>query len=778
MSKGRFFPITKVISYCIDNNEILFNCQGKILGSGTVKLSFFKNGFIRYWFKPGPFLKNDFDKNLLIQESQIEKEIIKKTEVKNGLIVNFLDYEILINFDPWNFAIKKNGQMITQEVSEDIFLGGDFITYPLGYFDDNQVTSQCTYALEYHVQECIYGFGEKFNSLEKSGQTIRIWNQDARTVCTEKAYKNIPFFMSTRGYGFLLTNSQPSIFHIASKSTRSIGIEIENNSFEYWMILGSDLKDILKKYTLLTGKPRSIPKWSLGLWVSTSVSDVSDKEIIKKAKTLRSKNIPFDVMYIDIYWMRPDMFCDFTCYDKNFPNPTNFINTLKEMGYKICLWEHPYVSVHSEMFQDGTQNNYFVKNSHGEPYLVDEWGGWHQSMAIVDFTNPEAVNWYKEKHRILINMGIDTFKTDFGEGIPEDAVFFNGKTGKEMRNLYARLYNQTVYEVIEELKEKAIIWHRSAFIGSQMFPVGWSGDPSCKWPDMASVLRGGLSSSLSGFSLWSHDIGGFWGTPTAELYTRWAQLGLLSPCSRYHGDTLRDPWLFGLEAEEIFRKIVQLRYSLLPYIWFYFNESKKTGLPVVRPLVLEYEDDYASRYIDTEYLLGENLLIAPVLSPDGYQEIYLPKGEWYDFWTGKKINGGVLIKQKTPINIIPIFVRSKTILPLATTKLYTESEWKYDKICIYLSSVYENYQQEINIDQATFKLEKRENGAITMFSTGVNDYYAWLIFGIAKPTKIKDDNGNLVNESKNRGESNKWFWDENNNVLEVSQGFKKISIFS
>jgi alpha-D-xyloside xylohydrolase len=350
---------------------------------------------------------------------------------------------------------------------------------------------------------------------------------------------------------------------------------------------------------------------------------------------------------------------------EKFPSPEEMIAELREDDFRLSLWEHPHVPVGTDAFAEGADEGYFVTDGTGRPYVMDNTCQGEYRGALVDFTDADAVEWWKDKHRRLLDQGVAVFKTDYGEYVPEDAVFANGKTGKTMHNLYPYLYNEAVYEAVGEANgvDEAIVWGRSAWTGSQSFPMHWGGDPQTSWSGMSAALRGGLSASLSGIAFWSHDIGGFRGTPSDAVYTRWAQFGLLSSNSRSHGTTPREPWEFGEDALDVFRKYANLRYRLMPYLYTYAEIAARTGLPVVRPLVLEYQNDPTVHHIDTQYLLGTDLLIAPVFIESGLRSVYLPRGEWRDYWTGERYEGRRTVEMSVDIDEMPVFVRAGSVVP-------------------------------------------------------------------------------------------------------------------
>ncbi len=352
---------------------------------------------------------------------------------------------------------------------------------------------------------------------------------------------------------------------------------------------------------------------------------------MERAERLRKLGIPCDVLHLDCFWQRDGSWSDLIWDGKTFPDPEGMIRQLKSMGYKICLWENPYLSVKSDQFEAASQNGYLLKNPRGEDYILDLWDGFQPPVGLIDFTNPEAGSWFKDAHRPLIRMGVEVFEPDFGESVPLDAVASNGMTGQQLHNLYPLIYNDAIRDVMLEETGRYLLWGRSSFAGGQRHAIQWGADCDPSFQSMIGNLRAGLSIGLSGHPFWSHDIGGFLGTPTPEVYIRWAQFGLLSPLSRPHGVTSRLPWEFGDDALRIFRQYTRLRYSLLPYLYSYGCIATQTSLPLLRAMLLEYPDDPCTYHLDLQYMLGSELMVAPIYNHSGKRPVYFPAGQWVDF---------------------------------------------------------------------------------------------------------------------------------------------------
>jgi len=551
-------------------------------------------------------------------------------------------------------------------------------------------------------------------------------------------------YLSTRGYGLLVKTGCRTVFEVGSEYCyNALSFEVYDDKLEYIVFYGPSFKEILNLYSEMTGRSSVPPLWSFGLWMSRAAY-TSRRMVEEVANKLRKMEIPCDVIHIDPAWMKKGHYCDFEWNEKAFPKPEEMLKNLRNMGFKICLWEQPYVPKGTAMYKEGVEGGFFLKDKNGEIiHILDFTRG---EVAIVDFTNPKAKEWYKLKHLRLHNMGVSVFKCDMGDAIPEKAVFHNGKSGKEMHNLYPIYYLRSVYEAAKEYSDKdALVWGRPGYVGIQKYPVQWSGDSHTTFEDMACVLRGGLSYSMSGVPFWSHDIGGFQGRrPSSALYARWAQWGLLSPLSRCHGTTPREPWEYGEEVVKIFRDYVKLRYSLLPYIYSYAQIASKTGLPLVRPLILEYQDDPEVRNLDLEYLLGEFILVVPIFDEEGFVSYYLPKESWIDLWSRKKVEGGQWIKEKLPLNKMPIFLRENSLIPTIDPPEYIDEKKIMEiKLKVWL-------KDKANIDYCfngeEFIIEACRNGKETILKLGPSKKsWSILLHDMDKPLEVRVANGKLEN---------------------------------
>jgi alpha-D-xyloside xylohydrolase len=514
------------------------------------------------------------------------------------------------------------------------------------------------------VGETIYGLGERFTNFVKNGQSVSIWNADGGTG-TEQAYKNIPFYLSNKGYGIFVNSPDRVEFEIGSEKVSRVQFSNPGQSIQYFVIAGDDLKQVIQRYTDLTGKPSRPPAWSFGLWLSTSfLTDYDEQTVTSFVDGMAERDIPLEVFHFDCLWMKEYEWCNFTWDERTFPEPEKMLQRLKAKGLKICVWINPYIGQKSPLFDEGMANGYFLKRENGD---VWQWDKWQAGLAVVDFTNPEAVTWYNSKLRALLAMGVDCFKTDFGERIPTDAVYYDGSDPEKMHNYYAYLYNQVVFDLLKEVKgpEEAIVFARAASVGSQRLPVHWGGDSTSDYPSMAESLRAGLSFGLGGFGYWSHDISGFEAGSTPDLYKRWTQFGLLSSHSRYHGSwEYKVPWVYDEEAVAVSRAFTKLKLSLMPYLQAQSVLTAATGVPMMRAMVLEFPEDEMTHQLDRQYMLGENLLVAPIFNEEGRVSFYVPKasGNWIDFLTGKAYQGGQWYQETVDYFHLPLLVRPNQII--------------------------------------------------------------------------------------------------------------------
>ncbi|KAF8575536.1 glycoside hydrolase family 31 protein [Ramaria rubella] len=515
--------------------------------------------------------------------------------------------------------------------------------------------------------ENFYGLGEQFGAFVKNGQSISVWNRDGGTS-SEQSYKCVPFYISSRGYGVFINNPGEVELEIGSEKVSRVGISVAGEGLEYFLIYGETPLQILERYTLLTGRPALPPAWTFGLWLSTSfLTDYSSSTVSGFLQGMRDRNCNVRVFHLDCFWMKQYEWCSFTFDPENFPDPAAYLSQIKsKYGVKICVWINPYISQHSPIFEEAFAGGYLIKRSNGQ---IWQWDLWQPGLAIFDVTNPSAREWYSAKLHKLLDLGVDCFKTDFGERIPHaNITYHNGADPYRMHNQYSVLYNELVFKLLEKRfgEGEAVVFARSAAAGGQRFPVHWGGDCESTFEAMAETLRGGLSLTLSGFAFTSHDIGGFEGLPAPEIYLRWVAYGLFSSHSRLHGShSYRVPWEYGEEAPKVLAKFLEAKHQLMPYLYYHAIQGHVKGHPVQRATWLEFVEDCTTHHLDRQFMLGPSLLVAPVFVPSSEAtEYYLPAGKWTSLWSERTVEGPKWIKEKVMLDDIPVWVRPGSLLIL------------------------------------------------------------------------------------------------------------------
>ena len=586
-----------------------------------------------------------------------------------------------VNF---SFIFKRGDEIITTSTGRDLALmktDWQGLAYDSGDDDETYIRQM----LSLSVDEKVYGMGERFTPFVKNGQNIDIWNADGGTS-TYQSYKNIPFYLTTKGYGVLVNHPEEVSFEIATEMVTRTQFSVKGSYLDYYIINGPSMKEVLEKYTDLSGKPSLPAPWTFGLWLSTSFTTNYDEETCMSfIDGMLSRGIPLRTFHFDCYWMKEFHWSDFIWDDRVFPDPEGMLSRIKEKGLNICVWINPYIGQESALFDEGNEKGYFIKRTNGKTW---QWDMWQPGMAIVDFTNPEAAKWFQSKLEILLDMGVDCFKTDFGERIPtKDVCFYDGSDPLKMHNYYTYLYNKCVYELLERKRGKgeAVLFARSATVGGQKFPVHWGGDCWSDYESMEESLRGGLSLLMSGFGYWAHDIGGFENTSTADVYKRWVAFGLLSSHSRLHGSSsYRVPWVYDDEAVNVVRFFTRQKAKLMPYLYKTAIDTSQTGIPTMRAMVLDFTEDKTCHYVDKQYMLGENLLIAPIFNDRGIASYYLPEGKWTNFLTDEEVAGGKWYTEKYDYMSLPMMVKENSIIVLGDTDDKPDYDYGNNAtVCIY-----------------------------------------------------------------------------------------------
>jgi len=515
-----------------------------------------------------------------------------------------------------------------------------------------------------HPQEGVFGFGEKFLALDKVGQTVDLNMVEAMGTTTPRSYKNVPFFWNTRGWGAYLNHSARITCWVGSRAGADLQVAVEEDFLDYYLFVGQP-KAILARYTELTGRSAMPPRWSFGFWQS-KISYQSADEALEVVRRNREHGVPTDVLHLDTHWFRENWRCDLAFDPERFPDPARFLKEMDGLGAKVSLWQLPYIPEGSRLFEELAAVDGFVKTRDGGLYDVGicSTPGFSGRVGCIDFTNPEAVRVYQAWLRHLFELGARVIKVDFGEQAPLDGVYHDGTPGHRMHNLYPLLYNRAVSEATEAATGASIIWARSTWAGSQRYPLHWGGDSSANWHNLGPQIAGGLSLGLSGFPFWSMDIGGFIGEASGPLLVRWMQAGVLFSHPRIHGTGDRELWKRDDETLRLCREAIRLHYRLLLYLWGTARACIGRGLPVSRALVLEFPDDPTARGIADQWLLGDALLVAPVLEESGRRRVYLPDGIWSEWHDGTRSVGPRWIEVEAELATIPMWLREGAVVPL------------------------------------------------------------------------------------------------------------------
>jgi alpha-D-xyloside xylohydrolase len=549
----------------------------------------------------------------------------------------------------------------------DMFSPTRHDAFALAYVERNGDANRTTFSFRAKPDECFYGTGERFAKMDLSGKTFQLRNQDGQGVNNRRTYKNIPFYLSSENYGVFVHTTAFAKFSLADHSTRSAQVLVEEPLVDFFVIGGDNLEQILFGYRQLTGFPTMPPLWSFGTWMSRMTYFSAD-EVNDICDRMRAEDFPCDVIHLDTGWFETDWLCEWKFNDERFPNPPQFIQNLKEKGFRVSLWQLPYISYNAIQYKEADENEYISKSerliSGSSNFSVQDFAG------TIDFTYDKATEWYKGLLRNLLEMGVVCIKTDFGEDIHLDAEYRN-MSPEKLHNLYPLLYQKAAYEVTKEVTGDGIIWARAGWAGCQRYPLHWGGDSACSWDGLAGSLKGGLQLGLSGFAFWSHDVPGFHGVPNFmnsvlpdDIYVRWTQFGVFSSHLRYHGSHKREPWHYPNIAP-IIRKWLKLRYQLIPYILEQSEKAIKTGFPVLRALILHHPQDKTCRHIDDQYYFGDDILVAPVMNSENRRDIYLPEGRWVHFFTKEVFEGERWLRNvDVPLDEMPVFVKEGAEIPM------------------------------------------------------------------------------------------------------------------
>ena len=595
----------------------------------------------------------------------------------NDKIIYSSDYgTIQINKNPWRIVLKdKAGRILSQTAALSDADSTQVKYTPFCFVkrgSDNARRINPVFTLT--AYEMIFGCGESATGLNKAGQKVNLFVTDPQGPETDQMYKPIPFFMSNRGYGMFMHTSAPVTCDFGATYIGLNKMFMGDENLDLFVFFGEP-KDILDEYTDLVGKPGMPPLWSFGTWMSR-ITYFSEKEGYDVAANIRKNKYPCDVIHFDTGWFDVDWQCDYKFSENRFQNPQQMLKDLRSQGFHVCLWQLPYFTPKNRYFSELIEKDMYVKNGNGELPYED---------VVLDFSNPETVKWYQDKLAGLLNIGVSAIKVDFGEAAPLNGIYASGKSGWYEHNLYPVRYDMAVSEITKKLHNENIMWARAAWAGSQRYPLHWGGDAATTNTGLLGTLRAGLSFGLSGFSFWSHDMGGFVKSTPEDLYCRWIPFGFLTSHTRAHGAPPTEPWLYDSKrVQDVFRKSAEMKYRLMPYVYAQAKECTEKGLPMLRALFVEFPDDPGAWKVDDEYLFGSQILVAPLLeSGMTGRTVYLPEGKWIDYQTEKVYEGGWHRIEAGSLPII-MLVRDGSVLPhLKLAQSTAEMDWSKMSLKVY-----------------------------------------------------------------------------------------------
>jgi len=637
----------------------------------SLKIDFVSPRCVRIRMATSPIEASRKDSESLMLAGAVPSSSAWKMRSNGNTIAYSTDYgTVEIQKYPWRIVLKdKNGKVMTQtrhiidnDSSQVKLLPFSFIKR--GSDNSRSINPVLTIA----PGERIYGCGESFGALNKVGQKVQIMVTDPQGPETDGQYKPVPFFFSNRGYGIFMHTSAPVTADFGASYIGADRLFMADEQMDFFVFFGEP-KDILNEYTNITGKSPMLPLWTFGTWMSR-ITYFSQEEGLDIAKKLRQHKIPSDVIHFDTGWFGVDWQCDYEFAKDRFKDPKGMLDQLKRDGFHTCLWQLPYFTPKNRFFREIVDGGMAVKNAAGSLPYED---------AVLDFSNPKTVSWYQSKIEGLMRLGVSTIKCDFGEAAPYDGFYYSGRGGKYEHNLYPLRYNKALWEQVERSHPgEGVIWARSAWAGSQRYALHWGGDAATTNTGMLGDLRGGISFGLSGFSFWSHDMGGFVTASPEDIYRRWLPFGFLSSHTRAHGAPPTEPWLISESFTKAFRQAAEMKYKLMPYVYAQAKDCSERGLPMVRALLVEFPDDPGAWLVEDEYMFGSQILVAPLLETGDSRTCYLPRGKWIDYQSGKVYEGGY---QTIKVGEIPcvILVRDGSLIPHAPLAQRTD-QIQWDKV--------------------------------------------------------------------------------------------------
>ncbi len=598
------------------------------------------------------------DDPMLVGPAPVNRDSWTVTDTSGSIVYRSEAGSLEIRRDPWRLVLRNSsGKLLTETRTWSDNDSTQVKVQPFSFIkrgSDNTRSVNPVFSLM--PGEKIFGTGESPTALNKAGQKVNMFVTDPQGPETADMYKPVPFYMSDRGYGVFIHTSAPVTADFGASYGGATKLFMADEVVDLFIILGTP-KKILSEYTALVGRPEMPPLWSFGTWMSR-ITYFSEKEGREVARKLRENKIPSDVIHFDTGWFGTDWQCDYAFASDRFDDPAGMLADLKKDGFHTSLWQLPYFTPKNKFFPELVEKGLYVRNGRGQLPYED---------VVLDFTNPETVAWYQDKLAGLLKQGVGAIKVDFGEGAPLEGIYANGRSGLYEHNLYPVRYNRAVAEVTRRTNGENIIWARSAWAGSQRYPLHWGGDAATTNTGLQGTLRAGLSLGLSGFTFWSHDVGGFVTESPEELYRRWLPFGFLTSHTRIHGAPPTEPWLYGKDFTDYFRKCAEMKYRLMPYVYSEAVTSSANGWPMMRALLLEFPDDPGAWRVDDEYMFGSSILVAPMMEAGSSRDVYLPgKGKWIDYQTGRVYTPGwhridtaempvvIMVKDGTALPILPV----------------------------------------------------------------------------------------------------------------------------
>jgi len=629
-------------------------------------IRFLKNNTLRIQSWQGDTVFDEYS-DMIWERASLDHIDFFLSEHPDKYSISYAQYILNLYKSPFTITIAGKRKEIIFELETER-IAGQHTCAPLG-FRKNAHGSEPYVSWRIKNTDRFFGFGEKWNKVEKSSTRTTIWSADTCGSNTnDMSYKAVPVLYCTSGWGIMAHTSFRTKWEVGTFSYTAGSLMSEDSKLDVFLFLGETLKSLIGQYTTLSGRPSMPPKWALGIWMSRC-QYMDRGESDAAVEGMRSHNIPCDVIHLDPLWMKTHYYyevgvdaCDFVRNEQGFGNLKTLFKEYADKGYNTCLWINPYLPENTPIYDEACEKDYLLKTLNGKIARLEHGN----PVGTVDFSNPAALEWWKEYLRGLVKDGASVFKPDYGDRTPELARYHNGRTGKEMHNMYLYYFTKAAYDVVKEVTGKGMVWRRAGYIGSQRYPGTWAGDTQVTWQGLRGALRGGLSAGFVGEAFWASDIGGFVGPkPDEELYIRWVQLGMLSPLTRFHGTTPREPWHFGEGAIEITRTYANLRYSLMPYLLAAVHEATENGLPLMRHLAIEFPEEPNIETIDDQYMIGNDIMVAPIINPgQTTRDLYLPAGNWFDWYDPAILHEGrSFITVDAPVEHLPIFVREGALIP-------------------------------------------------------------------------------------------------------------------